>query len=75
MPRGIIDYQHKQLAYSNNLSESDKKRMSRAIDILCQCAIKKRIYNNVVKKYVTHRLSFITLTISAKSNISLKNGY
>lgn len=67
--------EHREKAYSNILSEGAKKRMSRAIDILCQCAIKKRIYNNVCKKYVTHRLSFITLTISAKSNISLKNGY
>ena len=73
MKKNILE--HKQLAYSNILSESAKKRMSRAIDILCQCAIKKRIYNNVSKKYVTHRLSFITLTISSKSNITLKDGY
>lgn len=73
MKKNILE--HKKLAYNKILSESAKKRMARAIDILCQCAIKKRIYNNVCKKYVTHRLSFITLTISAKKNISLKNGY
>ena len=63
--------EHKTLAYKNQFSESARKRLTKKINILVQSSKKTRIFNNVTNKYVTHQLSFITLTVSSRDNKTL----
>ena len=62
-------------AYTGKLTVGGKKRLTRAIELLCQSIKPKRIYNTTTKKKSTHRLSFITLTIPQKETITAKEGY
>lgn len=51
-------------AYSGTLSKAGKKRMEKAITLLCQASPRKMIYNPIIKKHHNHKLSFITLTVA-----------
>lgn len=62
-------------AYSGQLTDGAKKRMRRAIELLCMGIKPVTILNPVSKRYIKHRLSFITLTVSAKENITAKEAY
>jgi len=65
----------KETTYSGKLTKGAKKRLSKAIDLLCQTVRPKSIYNEVTGRQITHRLSFITLTISQKENITARESY
>ena len=67
--------EHKKLAYKNQFSESARKRLTKKINILVQSSKKVRIYNEVTNKYINHRLSFITLTVSSNENKKLEFCY
>ena len=62
-------------AYKQILSSSAIKRMSRAIHILVMLSPKRRLFNEVSKSWVNHRLAFITLTISNEQIVTLEDGY
>lgn len=54
-------------AYSGIVTKGAKKRIRTATDILLQCTEPHEIYNPIIKQTVTHRLSFVTLTLSDNS--------
>jgi hypothetical protein len=56
--------------YSGTMTEGAKKRMARAITLMCQATKPRWIKNEVSGKWQYHRLSFITLTVSSKKNIT-----
>lgn len=62
-------------AYSGKLTDGAKKRLRRAIELLCMSNKPVRVYNPVTKRYINHRLSFITLTVSQTSNITAQEAY
>jgi hypothetical protein len=59
---------HKLLSptYSGTTTDHAKKRIRKAIDMMLQLYPRTTIWNPVIEKYVSHQLSFITLTISSK---------
>jgi hypothetical protein len=61
--------------YSGKVTEGMRKRMVRAITLMCQAVKPKWIFNEVTGRYQYHRLSFITLTVSNSRNITAKQGY
>lgn len=65
----------RQKTYSGRLTEGAKKRLSKAIDLLVQTARTQTIYSPVTMSTIKHRLSFITLTISKKENVTAREGY
>lgn len=67
--------QQKEKAYSGQLTIGAKKRMTRAIELLCMMAAPQPILNPVNKRWIKHRLSFITLTVSHNTNITAKDAY
>jgi hypothetical protein len=67
--------QAKSGAYSGTLTDGTKKRLTRAIDLLCQTIKSRYIYNPVTGKDVKHKLSFITLTVSSKENYTGRKVY
>lgn len=52
--------------YQGKVSNSAKKRMTKAIDIMLQCSQWRWIHNPVSGRMQNHRLSFVTLTIPGK---------
>ena len=62
-------------AYSGKLSDGAKKRLGRAIDLLVQVATPQKIRNPTNGRYFTHRLSFITLTVSSTKNMTAREAY
>ncbi len=75
----FIDYsrliESQKSAYSGELKVGTKKRLCKAIDLLCQSVVKQRISCPITQKEFTHRLSFITLTISKTENITARECY
>lgn len=65
----------KKKAYSGQLTPGAKKRLSKAIDLMCQTVKNKRIYSRVLDREVNHKLSFITLTVSQHKNITAREVY
>jgi len=61
--------------YSGTLTIGTKKRLAKAIDLMCQSIKVQTIYSPVAMKTIKHRLSFITLTVSTQENISAKEAY
>jgi len=62
--------------YKGFLSAGAKKRLAKATSLLCQSAKKHWIYNEVSKRYFSHRLSFITLTVSDPTQkLTAKDAY
>lgn len=61
--------------YSGTLTDGCKKRLTRAIDILCQTIKVQEFYSPVAMRVIKHKLSFITLTISSGTNITAKEAY
>jgi hypothetical protein len=61
--------------YSGGMSGGARKRISKAITLLAQASKPKWIFNHILQQYQYHHLSFITLTVSAKKNISTRYGY
>ena len=62
-------------AYSAQMSQGSKKRLSKAIDLMCQAVKVKRFECPITNKRIAHRLSYITLTISDNTPITLKEAY
>lgn len=50
-------------AYSGNITNGSKKRLSKAVSLLVQSSPKQRVFNPVSGKFIYFKLSFITLTI------------
>lgn len=65
----------KETAYSGKLTTGAKKRLSKAIDLMCQTIKPRRIYSEIAQREITHRLSFITLTVSQTKNITAREAY
>ena len=62
--------------YSHKVTDHVQKRIRRAIDVMLQTSPTKKIFNPVIDKFVKHKLSFITLTISAnEKHIDSATGY
>lgn len=61
--------------YKAEITEGAKKRLSKAIDLMCQAVKVKRFDSPVTGKRISHRLSYITLTISDNIPITLKEAY
>lgn len=62
--------------YSGQITEGSAKRIRKAVDLLCQIARKRRIFNPVIQEYVWHTLTFITLTISGRErHINTREGH
>lgn len=62
--------------YTGEVTKSAKKRIRAAVDLLIQITPRVELYNPVIQKYVNHKLSFITLTISENQRfISGKEAY
>jgi hypothetical protein len=58
--------------YSGTMTDGAKKRMAKAITLMCQASKPRWIKNEVTGKWQYHRLSFITLTVSNHKNIKHK---
>lgn len=61
--------------YTGTIKQGTKRRMTRAIELLCQIATTRRLYSKTAKRMINHRLSFITLTISQAENITARAAY
>lgn len=62
-------------AYSGAVTAGVRKRMARAITLMCQGSKGKFIFNPVNERYQYHRLSFITLTVSDSRPVSARDAY
>lgn len=62
-------------AYSGEMRDGTKKRLARAVTLMVQASPSKTIWNEVSNCYMMHRLSFITLTVSSKKNLTAKEAY
>lgn len=66
----------RKLAYSGNISKGSRKRMKKAIALLTESTPERIIYNPVIQKYHSHKLSFLTLTIADNfKNYTSKEAY
>jgi hypothetical protein len=61
--------------YSGTATKGAKYRMRKAVDTLLQISQPQKILNPITNKLFTHRLSFITLTISSNTKIDDKIAY
>ncbi len=59
----------RQNRYNGQMSAGAKKRLARSLTLLVQSTEKKWIYNEVTKRMMLHKLSFITLTVSDPSEL------
>ena len=57
--------------YQGTFTEGARKRLSRCIDIMIQTIKSKTVWNEVTQRYQKHRLSFITLTIPDKTELTV----
>jgi hypothetical protein len=64
-----------QETYKGELTKGAKKRLTKAIELLCQISKPHRLKNTVTGKMQWHKLSFITLTVSMSKNITAKEAY
>ncbi len=62
-------------AYSGAFSDGAMKRLARCIDLLVQTVRPKRIFCPVLNRRITHRVAFITLTVSQIENITAREAY
>lgn len=63
-------------AYSGTLTRAGKKRMEKAITLMCQASPTRYIYNPIINRHHYHKLSFVTLTVSdTKINRTAKEVY
>lgn len=62
-------------AYSGAMTLGARKRMTKAVTLLCQATKPKWITNPVNGKMQYHKLSFLTLTVSSEKNITAKECY
>lgn len=72
---GRTDVSFTTKAYSGKVTDSVKKRINKAVDLLIMKSPKKYVFNPVTKKRQPFTLNFITLTVSAIRNISSIEGY
>lgn len=61
--------------YSGGLTSGSRKRLSKAVTLMAQASKPRWIFNDVIKQYQYHHLSFITLTVSCRKNVSTKFAY
>lgn len=62
--------------YGGRVSAGAKKRLTRAIVLLCESTQERKIYNEITNRNFKHRMSFITLTITTtERNLSGKEAY
>lgn len=74
--RSLNMQMQQQKQYSGGMSPGARKRLTKAITLLVQCAKKRWLYNEVSKRMVLHQLSFITLTVSdPEKKLSGKEAY
>jgi hypothetical protein len=72
----LIDNFKNKKTYSGMITDSTKKRMTKAIELLLQTSPNKKVENPFTKHVINHRLSFITLTIAdTKKNYTPNEGY
>jgi hypothetical protein len=72
----LIDNLQDAKTYSGTVTESSKKRIQKAVNLLLMLSPSKSIYNPILQKTVNHRLSFITLTISSSTKmLTAKEAY
>lgn len=73
----LLNIQQQQTkTYSGTMTKGAKKRLTKTVDMLLQLSPKRQIYSEVLGKEITHRLSFITLTISESGqNLTAKEAY
>lgn len=50
--------------YNGTMSAGAKKRMTRAIVLLCESSQRQKVFNEFTKKNFMHQMSFITLTVA-----------
>jgi len=65
----------RQIAYAGAMSPGSMKRIRSAVDILLQKSPERIIWNPVTSKFFPFTVNFITLTISGKRNVGIKEGY
>ena len=61
--------------YSGTMTPGARKRMTKAVTLLCQATKPKWITNPVNGRMQYHRLSFCTLTVSSRKNMTAKDCY
>lgn len=61
--------------YCGKMTIGARKRMQKAVTLLCQAVKPKWIYNEVTKRYSFHKLTFITLTVTSAENITARFAY
>lgn len=62
--------------YQGIMSDGARKRMTKAIILLCESSQEKKVYNEFTGKNFKHRMSFITLTVSnSTKNLTGKEAY
>lgn len=65
----------RKLQYSGKMTRGAAKRMTRAINLLSLACPARMIFNPVSGRLQHHQLTFITLTISSKSNVPTDVAY
>lgn len=65
----------RELTYSGTFSPQAKKRLTKAVDLLCQIGKRRRILNPVTGRQHWHTLSFLTLTIPDSENYTGRQVY
>ena len=58
--------------YSGKMSGGARKRLTKAITLMAMAIKPRTVFNPVLDRYVHHHLSFITLTVSGRKNISAR---
>lgn len=61
--------------YSGKMTEGARKRMVKAVTMMCMATSPKWVFNEVTGQYHFHRLSFVTLTVANSGNMSAREGY
>jgi len=67
--------EQREAQYKGELTTGAKKRLTKAIDLMCQASKWKKVKSCITGRWINHRLSFITLTISSQDNITAQQGY
>ncbi len=62
--------------YTGVMTQGSKKRLAKAIVLLCESAKEMKVYNEFTKRNQKHIMSFITLTVSNSTrNLNSKEAY
>jgi hypothetical protein len=67
--------QVKEKAYSGDVTQGARKRMSKAITLMSQIVKPKLITNPISNRTYYHRFSFVTLTVSSNKILTARQGY